>query len=159
MGRDARGADVVAAQGPCGPPNTKKKQVDRPCDARPSNQKKQVDRVLTRAPIDPKKKTLKTISTNRLSCQCLCAGAGRATEAPNRVLLYKPRSLAELERHDGGRRDAVQLGRAIGNLPPGLARAAFVAFPPTFFGYKATPPPAFVRFQVRCALVGGVVLY
>ena len=73
----------------------------------------------------------------------------RATQAPNRVLLYKPRSLAELERHDGGRRDAVQLGRAIGNLPPGLARAAFVAFPPTFFGYKATPPPAFVRFQVR----------
>ena len=73
----------------------------------------------------------------------------RATQAPNRVLLYKPRSLAELERHDGGRRDAVQLGRAIGNLPPGLARAAFVAFPPTFFGYEATPPPAFVRFQVR----------
>ena len=28
--------------------------------------------------IDPKKKTLKTISTNSLSCQCLCAGAGRA---------------------------------------------------------------------------------
>ena len=41
----------------------------------------------------------------------------------------------------------MQRGRAIGNLPPGFARAAFVAFPPTFFGYKATPPPAFVRFQ------------
>ena len=67
MGRDARGADVVAAQGPCGPPNTKKKQVDRVSACVLIDQKKQVDRVLTRAPIDPKKKTLKTISTNSLS--------------------------------------------------------------------------------------------
>ena len=87
----------------------------------------------------------------------MCGRPGRATQAPNRVLLYKPRSLAELERHDGGRREAVQLRRAIGNLPPGLARAAFVAFSPTFFGYEATPPPAFVRFQVRVRTsVGGV---
>ena len=66
MGRDARGADVVAAQGPRGPPNTKKKQVDRVSACVLIDQKKQVDRVLTRAPIDPKKKTLKTISTNQL---------------------------------------------------------------------------------------------
>ena len=64
MGRDARGADVVAAQGPRGPPNTKKKQVDRVSACVLIDQKKQVDRVLTRAPIDPKKKTLKTFSTN-----------------------------------------------------------------------------------------------
>ena len=73
--------------------------------------------------------------------------AGRATQAPNRVLLYKPRSLAELERHDGGRRDAVQLRRAIGNLPPGLARVAFVALFPTFV-FKATPPQVRV---VQCS--------
>ena len=66
MGSDAPGADVVAAQGPCGPPSRKKKQVDRPCDARPSTKKNRWTAsafMLTRAPIAEKKKTLKTIST------------------------------------------------------------------------------------------------
>lgn len=69
MGRDARGADVVAAQGPCGPPNTKKNRwaASALASARePIDQKKQVDRSFWgRAPID-QKKNHKNHSTNRL---------------------------------------------------------------------------------------------
>ena len=43
MGRDARGADVVAPQGPCGPPNRKKNRWTASAF------------MLTRAPIDQKK--------------------------------------------------------------------------------------------------------